>query len=609
MEAAPGFDQRPAVFVACILGKREEPAVRWRDDDERIGPIGEHDEPAGKPAPIRAERKGEETEPTAQNRQVRLHGIAAPVARLPLGQQRAVIQAEARRLLHQIDVEGGTGKGGGHRQSKPTCKHLAPPLDGIEPAPEFACTIEARGLEAASAEEPKRGGILNVAVTAEPPTTDCHASGTFATIHHVAPHYSTLLKVDAERYPEIVGDVAESWQVSGDGLAYTFKLRPNVVFHDGTRFTSADVAASWERLRNPPEGVASLRKETFSNIRAIETPDEATVIFRVGESDQSMPAIFAGPWNCLYSAAKLKSDPRYPEKTVMGTGPFRFVERVPGSHWVGERFDKYFVPGQPYLDGFRNVLMSSSALINSLQGGQVDIEFRGVTPAERDRLVQALGPKIKAEESPFLIMLLLSFNTERPPFNDARVRRALSLAIDRWSGGEALGRTTLLKYVGGMLRLANRSIAQPYAPLAVFLIDQWRQIGVAVEQVSLETAAYFNTLASGTFDVVVEFQTDYIDDPSVQWTKYLSHDRSDANSARYIDREVDSLFDRQRRTADPAQRRQLLRQLEARVIEQGYWAPLFWYQRIIMHGEAVKGWRITPSYLINQDYATIWLQR
>ncbi|MBI1774787.1 MAG: ABC transporter substrate-binding protein [Proteobacteria bacterium] len=509
------------------------------------------------------------------------------------------------------------------------------------------------GLEGAWAEEPKRGGILNVAVTAEPPTTDCHASGTFATIHHVAPHYSTLLKVDAERYPEIVGDVAQSWEVAADGLTYVFKLRPNVVFHDGTPFTSADVRASWERLKNPPEGIASLRKETFSNIRAIEVPDAGTVVIRVTEKDQSMPAIFASPWNCLYSAAKLKSDPRYPEKTVMGTGPFRFVERVPGSHWVGERFEKYFVPGQPYLDGFRNVLLSSSALINSLQGGQVDVEFRGVTPAERDRLVQALGPKIKAEESPFLIMLLLAFNTERPPFNDARVRRALSLAIDRWSGGEALGRTTILKHVGGMLRpgyalapepaeleklpgwgrspaasreearrllkeagignlsfkLANRSIAQPYGPLAVYLIDQWRQIGVTVEQVSLETAAYFNTLANGTFDVAVEFQTDYIDDPSVQWTKYLSHDRSNANSARYIDREVDSLFDRQRRAGDAAERRQLLRQLEARVIEQGYWAPLFWYQRIVMHGEAVKGWRVTPSYLINQDYATIWLAR
>src|SRR5262249_24071373 len=131
-------------------------------------------------------------------------------------------------------------------------------------------------------------------------------------------------------------------------------------------------------------------------------------------------------------------------------------------------------------------------------------------------------------------------------------------------------------------KLANRSIAQPYAPLAVFLIDQWRQIGVSVEQVSLETAAYFNTLANGTFDVVVAFQTDYIDDPGVQWTKFLSHDRSPANSARYIDREIDSLYDKQRRAASEAERRPILRQLEARVVEQGYWAPLFWYQRIVM---------------------------
>src|SRR5438876_4224033 len=88
-------------------------------------------------------------------------------------------------------------------------------------------------------EEPQRGGMLTFAVVVEPNTYDCHAANSFAVLHYIAPHYSTLLKVDAAHYPDIIGDVAESYTVSEDGLVYTFKLRPNVVFHDGTALTAA----------------------------------------------------------------------------------------------------------------------------------------------------------------------------------------------------------------------------------------------------------------------------------------------------------------------------------------------------------------------------------
>ena len=91
---------------------------------------------------------------------------------------------------------------------------------------------------------PARGGILTFAVDAEPPNYDCHANFSFVFIHPVIPHYSTLLKFDTANYPQVVGDLAESWNVSSDKLTYTFRLRQNVLFHDGTPFTSADVKAS-----------------------------------------------------------------------------------------------------------------------------------------------------------------------------------------------------------------------------------------------------------------------------------------------------------------------------------------------------------------------------
>src|ERR1700740_2545142 len=113
---------------------------------------------------------------------------------------------------------------------------------------------------AAADTTPKHGGTLEFAVTVEPGNFDCHGNISFAFLPPIAPHYSTLLKFDAANYPQIIGDLAESWSVSADRLTYTFKLRSNVFFHDGSRLTSADVKAAYGRLVHPPPGVVSRRK-------------------------------------------------------------------------------------------------------------------------------------------------------------------------------------------------------------------------------------------------------------------------------------------------------------------------------------------------------------
>ncbi|MBV9523610.1 MAG: hypothetical protein JO010_12490, partial [Alphaproteobacteria bacterium] len=123
----------------------------------------------------------------------------------------------------------------------------------------FACAVafaaSGPGAAAGTAPGPKRGGTLEFAVESEPSNYDCHANVSFAFLHPVAPHYSTLLKFDAANYPQIVGDLADSWKISSDNLTYTFKLRPNVYFHDESRFSSADVKASYERIIRPPPGI------------------------------------------------------------------------------------------------------------------------------------------------------------------------------------------------------------------------------------------------------------------------------------------------------------------------------------------------------------------
>ena len=97
-----------------------------------------------------------------------------------------------------------------------------------------AATTVFLGIPAAQAQTPKKGGTLVFAVVAEPPNYDCHANDSFAFLHPVRPNYSTLLKIDPDNYPAVIGDLAESWTRRPDGMTYTFKLRTGVKFHDGT---------------------------------------------------------------------------------------------------------------------------------------------------------------------------------------------------------------------------------------------------------------------------------------------------------------------------------------------------------------------------------------
>src|SRR4249919_416823 len=118
----------------------------------------------------------------------------------------------------------------------------------------------------AAAQEPRRGGTLVYAVLGDPPTLDCHAASSFATMHYVSPHYSLLIKIDPKDPSKVMPDVAQSWTASDDKLSYTFKLKPGIIFHDGSSLTSEDVKASFDRIRNPTVGIVSIRKSVFDRI-------------------------------------------------------------------------------------------------------------------------------------------------------------------------------------------------------------------------------------------------------------------------------------------------------------------------------------------------------
>ena len=505
-------------------------------------------------------------------------------------------------------------------------------------------------------DKPRYGGELVLAVPSEPPSYDGHREETFGVIHPLAPHYNTLLRVDPsdKTGTKLVADLAESWSMAKDGRTYTFKLRRGVKFHDGSEMTSKDVKASYDKIIFPPQGVASDRQGQYVVVEAVQAPDPYTVVFRLKWPAASFLASVGSPWNWIFKADILAKDMRWYEKNVMGTGPFTFVEHVKGSHWVGKKNPNYWDKGKPYLDGYRAIFIrDSAAQVAAVRGERAHIQFRGFSPAERDGLVQALGPKITVQESAWDCALLVAMNHDKKPFDDKRVRRALSLALDRYQGSQALSKIAIVKEVAGVqvpgtpfatppaeleklagygrdiaksraeakrllkeagvpdgfaFTFKNRGIPMPYEPVGVWLIDQWRQVGLNVTQEVIEAAKYYAELRGGNFDVAMDFQCGYIVEPDLDIYKFQSKEISPANYSRYTDKVLDELFVKQGRAGDAEERKKYIREFERRLLddEVHYFYTLQWH-RIIPHNSKVKGWTITPSHYLNQQLDAVWL--
>ena len=509
---------------------------------------------------------------------------------------------------------------------------------------------------AAAQESPRAGGELIFVVPAEPPSYDAHREETFALVHPAAPHYNTLLRVDPgdRTGMRIVGDLAASWTAARDGRTYTFSLRRGVRFHDGSELTSRDVKASYDKIIFPPPGVVSNRQGEYRSVEAVEAPDPSTVVFRLKWPAASFVASLASPFNWIYKADILTRDVHWYEKNVMGTGPFLFVEYVKGSHWSGRRNPGYWDKGRPYLDGYRAIFVrESSTQVAAIRGQRAMIQFRGFSPPERDTLVQALGSQITVQESPWECWNPLAINHEKKPFDDRRVRRALTLALDRYQGAAALARLTILREVSGvqgvgtpfaaspdelttlagygrdiakaraearrLLREAgvpdgfaftfkNRGIPNPYEALGIWLADQWRQIGLNVKIETLELGTLYSDIRAGRFEVAADFHCSYIVEPDLALFKFQSTDLSPVNYSRYVDRTLDALYEKQSRTADREERRRHIRDFEKRLLdEEAHYIYTFQWHRIVPHSARVRGWTITPSHFLNNQLDTVWL--
>jgi len=155
----------------------------------------------------------------------------------------------------------------------------------------------------------------------------------------------------------------------------------------------------------------------------------------------------------------------------------------------------------------------------------------------------------------------------------------------------------------------------PYEPLGVWLIDQWRQVGLNVRQEVAETAKWFADLRGGDFEVAMDAQCGYMVEPDLDLYKFQSGPTSaaprgisDANYTRQKDSVLDELYVKQSRAIDPEERKKYVREFEKRLLDEEVHSmyTLQWH-RIVPHSARVKGWTVTPSHYLNNQLDTVWL--
>lgn len=505
--------------------------------------------------------------------------------------------------------------------------------------------------------EPKEGGILTMVVASEAPSWDGHIETTFGTIHPIAPFYSLLVRVNPDNPgdpTDIQCDVCTNWEVSDDGRTWTFHMRDDVTFHDGTQMTAQDVKATFDKIITPPEGIPSARESFYLMVDNVEAPDDKTVVFNLEYASGAFLPALANPFNFIYAKKDLDEHGYEWHRTnVNGSGPFKFESYDPGASTSGVKYEDYHHEGKPYLDGFKAIVATDeNARVQAIEGGQADIEFRGFSPKARDELVSALGDKITVQESDWNCVLIMTPNHRREPMSDPRVRKALTLAVDRWGGSQYLSKIAIVDAVGGivfpnhplaateeeLVQLAgyskdleasreearnllaeaghpdginivfnNRGVDQPYKIVGTWLVDQWKQVGINAEMQVNPSPVFYDILRNTfEYDVSIDFNCQSIINPIADVSFFLPGGGSDHTG--WENPEVVALYEEITKAPTEEEQRSLMREYERLVLDEH--AARFitlWWRKINPYRSYVKGWKIAPSHYLGQQLDQIWL--
>ena len=298
------------------------------------------------------------------------------------------------------------------------CSSVTPTLEAESPT-EAPPTQSTDPTEAEPAPDTGRSGALRVAMQPIVQTDPAFISSDSEVL--VANHvYDYLVDIDPQN--QVSERLATGWEVSEDGLTYTFTLAEGVTFHDGSEFTAEDVVWTFDRLRDPD---AELPTSTlYANIQNIEATGDLQVTFTLENSNPFF--LFDLSDN---HALVLKSGTEDPATSFNGTGPFVVSEYLPEDRIILSANENYFVEGRPKLETLEVIFFNDdNASADALRAGQVDLMLRMSTP-----LFNSLkdAPGIVTMDIPTNGFDLIRLRSDRPPGDDPRVIQALKLATDR----------------------------------------------------------------------------------------------------------------------------------------------------------------------------------
>jgi peptide/nickel transport system substrate-binding protein len=511
----------------------------------------------------------------------------------------------------------------------------------------------------ACAQTPKSGGVLRVLHRDNPPSASIAEEATISTVMPFMAVFNNLVVFDPaseqNRPDRIVPELATAWHWDSAGKALTFTLRDGVTWHDGEKFTSADVKCTWDMLIGKSEAKLrkNPRKSWYWNIQEVTTNGDQEVTFHLTDPQPSFLVLLAGGFSPVYPchvpAAQMRTHP-------IGTGPFMFSEFKQNESIKLVRNPHYWKPGKPYLDGIEyTIVPDPSTAMLAFVAGRFDLTFTGDMSPKLTKELQTQDPKAICRILPSNTQADLLVVRDKPPFDDPRIRRALGLALDRKAFVDLLGdgynqiggamlpqpnglwgmSPAFLQTVAGyapdveksreearalmrqagygpdkplQLKVSTRNL-QVYRDPAVILIDQLKTIYIQGELEVLEASVWYARMARKDYAIALNVQGVGTDDPDVVFFETFACG-SERNYTSYCNTDMEKLFHKQSQMTDFTQRRQAVWEIDKALQEDGArpviyhnWAGTCWQPD-------VKGVNMAVNTIYNHwRFEDVWLDK
>jgi glutathione transport system substrate-binding protein len=557
--------------------------------------------------------------------------------------------AIATSLLAACGAQPTPPAGSGASEAKPAATTApavqataAPPPPTAKPVVTAAAAAPAgaappTAVPAAAGKAPKRGGILKMGINQESATIDPHKSKDIAGTQIKGLVYSQLLKYYHGR--QIVPDLAEKYEVVND-TTYVFTLRKGVKFHDGTDLTAADVKASYERILDPATG-----SQVFTHMKGIESvtaKDDLTVEFKLKAPQATFLAALGLTGNYIAQKKKIEAGVNFEEDCV-GTGPFKLKSRTVSVDTQLERNPNYFLPNLPHLDGIiLRPIFDDSARMNALYSGDVDIvtyvNWAAMGEVEKN-------PKYILQSNKEDGFVMIEFRVDQPPFNDVKLRQAVSYGIDReaiiktaasgrgkpayggvipswmWGYGKDLEETykynpekakQLVKEAGAEGKKIELTTWPPDTELfgrpSVIVANQMKQIGLEITLKPQPTAEWAATRVSGAYQMFMDGNLYALPDPDFI-SEYFTTGGRIPSATKFSDKEIDGWLDEARKVNDQAKRIPLYANVQKKALELCPIAFLFYREQGEASQADVRGHEYLGSLGANNSLLEAWLDR